>query len=122
MSKLSLMLLVAALIAIVACVLMILLMVANDRHSDQPRWFRRVRSLGGALWFGLFSIFFGCYWASVARDAARRGTVITSPDIGWMTPTHGYAAAGLVVLMGLYSIVLWVRERRASNSDATRRI
>jgi hypothetical protein len=121
-SKLSLMLLVATIIAIVACVLMILLMVASDRHSDQPRWFRRVRSLGGALWFGLFSIFFGCYWASVARDAARRGTVITSPDIGWMTPTHGYVAAGLVVLMGLYSIFLWVRERRTSNSDATRRI
>jgi amino acid transporter len=116
------MLMAATAAVVVVCVVLIVFMVANDRHSDQPRWFRRVRSLGGALWFGLFSIFFGCYWASVARDAARRGTVITSPDIGWMTPTHGYIAAGLVVLMGLYLMFLWARERRASNSDATRRI
>lgn len=116
----TVLLLVATIVVSVACVLLIIFMVANDRYSDQPRWFRRVRSLGGALWLGLFAIFFGCYWASVARDAARRGTVITSPDIGWMAPTHGYAAAALVVLMGLYSIFLMVRERRATNSGATR--
>jgi cytochrome bd-type quinol oxidase subunit 1 len=121
-SKLSLMLMAVTIILGVVCVLLIIFMVANDRHADQPQWFHRIRSLGGGLWFGLFAIFGGCYWASVARDADRRHTVITSPDIGWMTPTHGYAAAGLVVLMGLYSIFLWMRERRASNSNTTRRI
>jgi len=113
----------AASIAIsVVCLLIFVFMFISDRALEQPDGSKRVRSATASFALGIGLLVWAGVLLGIALDAERQGGLI-SPTYhsGWMTPRQGYAAAILILLAGLYSIVLaWrtARERR----DATRDI
>jgi peptidoglycan/LPS O-acetylase OafA/YrhL len=121
MSNLSLVLLAMAGV-FTLCVLLVLFMVANDRPSEQPAWFKRFRSLTASFGFGVLLFLWAAFLCRIAFEAEQRHTVIPpTRRTAWMSPQQGYAAALLLFLAASYSIFLSLRERRNRLHNAPRR-
>lgn len=121
MSNFSLLLLGAAAV-LTLCLLLIVFMVANDRESEQPGWFKRLRSFFASFGFGILLLVWATFCWRIALEAEERHTVIRATyKSGWMSPQQGYAAAFLLFLAACYSVFLSARDRRNRPHNATRR-
>ena len=98
-------------------------MLVSDRALEQPDGTKRVRSVTASFALGIGLLVWAGVLSGIALDAERHGRLI-SPTYhsGWMSPRQGYAAAILIPLAGLYSIVLSFRTARKRRDHAMRDI
>jgi peptidoglycan/LPS O-acetylase OafA/YrhL len=122
MSNVAWTLFIVAVVLSILCALLLVFMLANDRDSEQPGLFKRLRSFAASFWFGIFLFVWAGFCWRIVLEADQRHTVIhPTYKSDWMSPQQGYAAASLLFLAACYSIFLSVRDRRNRAHNATRR-